>query len=189
MKLQLRIDGETPLLQASAIGLLLPTDTSHTRNASDIPPAEQAAGLVYKTREDNFGHPTSAFRTAFITAAQNFKFIKGRGNASKPLAAALSIEPSEFVTLVDRDGTPLQDYTVDVRIIQTKTKARLPSGKPRHDDWHCFMEIDLDERVWPESALPLFREICDYAGRAIGVGSGRPELRKLSFGKFGVTEL
>lgn len=188
---KLQIDGETPLMQSNGNQVLLPKGPTQRTKDTEFNPVEAAELGLYKDG-DKFGHPTSGFRSAFVEAAKQYKI--GRASASKLLSAALMIEPDMLVTLENAEGEPLtyEDMFVDVRVIVNKnTGGRMPAAKPRWNDWHCRMTLLVDERVWPtdEANERLLFEILDFAGRAYGVGSGRPELRKLSFGKFSVTRI
>lgn len=193
MRHKIRLDGLTSLLQSNGAQVLLPRMPKQraVKQQENFDAPGQAELGLYKMRGGEFGHPAAAFRGAFITAAKQYKV--GRQSASKMLAGALSIEPADLVVLTDKRGKPLSNYEVDVRVIVNHNAggARLPAAKPRFDDWHCFLTLELDEAVWPDTKEMdnLLFEIIGYAGRAIGVGSGRPELRKLSFGKFKATKI
>ena len=189
MKYSIQIDGRTPLMQSNGNQVLLPKGPTQRAKDMEFNPVEAAELGLYRDG-DTFGHPTAGFRSAFVEAAKRYKI--GRTSASKLLGAALMIDPGILVTLEDAKGKPLtyDDMEVDVRVIVNRnTGGRLPAAKPKWNDWHCKMELDLDDQVWPadEAGEKLLFEILDFAGRAYGVGSGRPELRKLSFGKFSVT--
>ena len=185
---KLRIDSISPLLQSNGAQILLPKAPKQ-KSAQVFNPTEAAALGVYQTKDKHYAHPTAAFRAAFISAANKYKI--GIRSAGGLLAGALEVEPADLVPLADKEGNALTEYTVDVRAIvnHNARNARLPAAKPRWDDWHCFLTLNVDEKVWPADQEDLLFEILDYAGRAIGVGSGRPELRKLSFGKFSITRL
>ena len=188
MRYRIKIDGKTPLMQSNGNQVLLPKGPTQRAKDMEFNPVEAAELGLYRDG-DTFGHPTAGFRSAFVEAAKRYKI--GRTSASKLLGAALMIEPGILVTLEDNKGKPLtyDDMEVDVRVIVNRnTGGRMPAAKPKWNDWHCKMELDIDDQVWPadEAGEKLLFEILDFAGRAYGVGSGRPELRKLSFGKFSV---
>lgn len=189
MKYLIQVDGKSPLMQSNGNQVLLPKGPTQRAKDLEFNPVDAAELGLYKDG-DTFGHPTAGFRSAFIEAAKRYKI--GRTSASKLLGSALMIEPDILVTLEDADGKPLthDDMEIDVRVIVNRnTGGRVPAAKPKWNDWHCKMELDLDDQVWPadEAGEDLLFQILDFAGRAYGVGSGRPELRKLSFGKFSVT--
>lgn len=188
---KIQVDGKTPLMQSNGNQVLLPKLPTQRAKIQEFNPVDDAELGLYKVGE-LFGHPTAGFRSAFVEAAKRFKI--GKSSASKLLGAALIIEPDTFVILEDADGKPLtrEDMEIDVRVIVNKnTQGRMPAAKPKWSNWHCRMTLIIDDQVWPgdEAGEKLLEEILDFAGRAYGVGSGRPELRKLSFGKFSVTRI
>lgn len=185
MRYELTLTGLTPLLQANAQELLLPKVTKQ-RGASDPPPAEKAAMLAYKLRSGEYGHPTAAFRAAFLSAAGRYKI--GMRGAASFLAGALDLEPADLAILLNpQTMKATSEYTVDIRtIVNRTTKARLPAAKPRWDAWAVKLIADIDEAVFGVEHEDLLMQIFEFAGKGIGVGSGRPELKKLSFGKFAV---
>ena len=185
--IKVRIDGLTPLLQSNGNQVLLPKAVEQKQKSQEFNPVEAAALGIYKLPDGTFGHPTAAFRSAFIAAAKQYKI--GKKSSASLLAGALELLPIDLVPLLDQAGNPLTEYNIDVRVIVVNRGAHLPAAKPRFDDWHCHLTLDIDDSVWPTGQEELLDKIMNYAGRAIGVGSGRPEMRKLSFGKFSATRV
>jgi hypothetical protein len=185
MKLALHIEGETPLLQNNAAVMLAAKET--TKAKADRPPNEQAATSVYM-QDDLYVHPTIAFRNAFIGGAKKVKSPLGRGFAATPFAAAATLHPLDYAVLSDSKGKPLTKYDIYVTTVRRppRTGGRVTSGRAKWNDWHVFLDLELDERIWPKEANDSLDAIFEFAGLMQGVGEHRPELRGIGFGKFKV---
>ncbi len=191
MRYKIQVDGKTPLMQDNGAKILLPKLPTQRAKTREFNPVEDVELCLYRVG-NSFGHPSAGFRSAFIEAAKRYKV--GRTSASRLLGSALMIDPADLATLTNIKGKPLtqEDMEIDVRVVvNPSTKGRMPAARPKWLDWHCQLILDVDDLVWPtdKAGEKLLFEILDFAGRAYGVGSGRPELRKLSFGKFSVTHL
>lgn len=178
MELHIQLVGESPLLQNN--GASINPQKAGTR-ARDYDPTLEAEQRLYRDPQTRqLGHPTLALYRAFIGGARPFRVR--RSSAAKLLAGALQIKPVPLVPLLQPDGQPIDQYQLDVRSVVV-SRQRIPRVRPRFDEWRLDLIVELDERVWEQSLVGLFKEIVGHAGRVVGLGDFRPE--KLGyFGRF-----
>jgi len=184
MELKLNIVGTTPLLQNNA-SVMLAGGPAKTRAEKDLPPHDQAPNRVYLNSEEQFVHPTVAFRNAIMGGGKEVKI--GRANAAKYLSGALLLNPQPSAVLLNqKTKKPFEKFDVHVAmVVMPSTGGRVIRGWPKFENWMVELDAYLDEVMWSESMETLQR-IFDFSGRLYGVGDGRPEKRKLGFGQFKV---
>ena len=185
MQINITIKGRTPLLcnkftdaaQLAASGI-----TSRLANTGDRgEPKEVAEGKLYLDQNDKPCIPQPNLFRCIIDAGKYFKNGK-----SKVTTIKSSIIPS----CVDLDGLTYaikskHGWMVDSRPVRIPaTGGRILAHRPCFNDWQLSFTVDLDTDVMSEG---LFRDICDKAGKAVGLGDFRPDC-KGPFGKFEVVK-
>lgn len=186
MELELEVKGLTPLLQNNAAPMLT-AKKGKTTAEKDPSPEYQASQGIYLNDDDQFCHPTVAFRSAILGGGKEVKI--GRSAASKYIAGALLLNPQPDVVLLTTEGEPFAEYDLHVAsVVMPSTKGRVVRGWPKFKNWQVHLSAYIDEEMWPADMETLER-VFKYAGTLYGVGDGRPEKRKLGFGQFEVKVL
>lgn len=115
---------------------------------------------------------------SICTAAGSFKF-RGQKTMTTVVAATISCE-SDNIPLGTSDFEVYEEY---VRI-PPRTGVMVKIGRPRLRDWTATMKLMVDDEMYAAENL---REIIAHAGKLVGIGAWRPQL-KGPYGRFEVTE-
>jgi hypothetical protein len=145
------------------------------------PPRVIAERCLYKCRKT--GEPVllaTALLKCIVDAGQDFKMLADQkkqwstGTTSR-LPGVISLDDEYFPVVTS-------GWEVDVRGV-TVARGKKPKFRPLFPDWSVTFEIELDdERIHPDE----FRAILEAAGRRIGLGVMRPQLKRV-YGKFSIT--
>lgn len=119
---------------------------------------------------------------SFCQAAKRFKAVN-KIPMSDLLASAISC-PVDRIPLLDEKGKPTDVYEVYAEWVRIppRTGAMVKIGRPRIRTWQMVVEIDL-----ADMSPKVVKEIIVMAGRTVGIGPWRPQL-KGPYGKFTVEE-
>lgn len=150
----------------------------------DIMRAEYHA---YKSGDDYF-IPSDHVRGALIGAGS---FLKSKvGNAKKSMknvvAAMFFVYPQELPILNLALMEKVKEFSIDKRSAVNKNiKARIITIRPRWDDWATEFTLEIDNDTITKETV---RELIQYAGNYVGIGSFRPTANGM-FGRFEVHSL
>jgi hypothetical protein len=153
------------------------------RDGLNTEPEKMAAFHSYIDEEGNYYIPDSHFKQAFVKGGA---FVKGKvGNSTKSMknvvAAMWMVTPSK-ISFRKFDG-------VDTRsAVNRNIHARIIVYRPIWYEWSCELTLVIDDDDKWALTEPMIRNIIDYAGRYIGVGSYRPE-HTGEFGRFRIDSI
>ena len=177
-KIQVMIEGETPLLMNSPAGMLEadPAKLKRRNKLKERDYEKEAEKVVYrdsKTRELYI--PATAVKGCLINATSWKKFGK---YALKPImAAAARIEPFQI-------GLGVKDYEVDLRTVVIQ-RSRVVKARPKLNKWKASFTIVYNENMIgdPNNKIQCLEE----AGERIGLLDVRPQ-KGGEFGCFRVSK-
>ena len=177
-----RVSGVTPLLQNNPLSMLAGGGAKKT-----IPtPRDEAESKAYRDTAGALVIPTAAFRAAILQAAAGFRINKQ--SARTILSGSLVLMPADVAPLL-RDDAPITAYEIDTRRAVVQRQGVLRSRPRIPTPWQVLLTLafDLgDDRASSHLAyLKVLLEIFENAGRFIGVGDFRPQVRG-TFGRFTV---
>jgi|ERR1035437_4353997 hypothetical protein len=173
------VRGIAPLMQARH---LTPAEehavtnraSSGKKKMKDFSDEEQMALHSYKNKKGQYIQMSEMFEAALVKAATSFK-MEGKKSYKDVFKSGILIDPIEIVH-------ESQKFTLDGRWGKNpNTGGAVWVVRPRIEQWSLSFEIQLlqDERVSNE----ILKEILEYAGIFVGVGSWRPK-----YGRFEVTK-
>lgn len=188
LQVEVVLSGITPMLHnaMSEQQLLDIRDkVKKAKSAARPKPREEADSKVYQLADGRPHLPVKNLYACLISAGQ-FVRLDGKRQISTAkatiLPGMLTIE-STVLPLVTADGQPAP-WEVDIQ------KGTNPNGgeavciiRPRFDDWHVTVTLEIDQEQMPES---MARALVDIAGKRIGLGDARPQ-RRGTFGRFVVS--
>lgn len=178
------IKGTAPLLQHNIEGAeaqMLNKGKRKSSGVADDP--EEWKGFLYKMNGNGkLGHPSSAFESAFVRAARDFKADKRRTMAEIAKAALFCNE-----TMIELVGKTGPDRVNRSSVVNPNTRGRGFRYRPEFDaGWVGRFSITLaDPDLLPESKA---HEIAEHAGRMIGIGNWRPKFGRFIITKWTVTK-
>ena len=181
-ELEVTVEAIQPLLMSNPVCKTNTADSG--RGKKEVPTREEEAeARAYRLPDGQLFIPAAAFRASLLAAAGAYRVgIRGL----KGLLAHIRIEP-EFVPLVDADGKPIKDYTIDVRrVVLTKMgkKVSISRARPRIEFWRATFRIVYDtELVGKGKEDEHLRTPLADAGSRIGVCDFRPQCNGW-FGRF-----
>jgi hypothetical protein len=183
MKIDITIEGKTPLLTNRFTDAAMMAATSGTRLSSigeKGSPAEQAEQKLYIGHDGKPMIPQPNLFRCLIDAGVFFKAGKSKVTTQKSsmIPACVEIEGIE-IPVEHKDP-----WAVDTRAVRIpSTGGRILCHRPCFNDWRLSFTAEIDEDM---ITAKLFRDIVDAAGKRIGLGDFRPAC-KGPFGKFVVT--
>lgn len=185
MRLEITIDGVTPLICNRFTDAAAETATNGTRLSSAAQdrgtPQEACAAKLYIGLDGNPMIPQPNLMRAIVEGGRFTKIGKTQVTTSKStiLYSCVDIAGAEVAI------THKQPWKVDTRAVRIpSTGGRILTHRPMFDDWKLSFEVDVDETIMGEK---VFRQIVDDAGKRVGLGDFRPAC-KGPYGKFVVTE-
>lgn len=173
------IIGISPLLQnnpAEFIGVADEVGLSKAKKKYND--EEEARARLYTGSSGLYYHPSCAFIRAMLRAVTNMKF--GKLAATRCIQGAVFATETESV-LLDADGEPLTEYTIDRRSVVI-VKNRVLRCRPCFPEWRVRLALEVDRDFLQESHV---REALSRAGRIVGIGDYRPD-KGGAFGRFRV---
>jgi hypothetical protein len=187
IQVRLRLSGITPLL-INALGedqlLAIRDKTKKAKNAAKPSVRDEADGKVYRLKSGDPHVPVRLLMSNFIAAGQ-FVRLDGKrqiSTADKTILPGMLTILSHECPLVNEHDKPAK-WEVDIQ------QGRNPNGgeavcivRPRFDDWHLEVEIEVDQAQMP---LTMARDLVDIAGSRCGLGDFRPQ-RKGTYGRYKV---
>ena len=149
------------------------------RDGLDTEPEKMAAFHSYITETGDYYIPSEHFKQSFVKGGG---FVKGKvGNATrsmKNIVAGQWMIPTEKIAFRKFDE-------VDIRsAVNQNVKARVITKRPKWNDWTCEFVLVVDDDGL--LTVATIKQIIEYAGRFLGVGSYRPE-HTGEFGRFTAT--
>lgn len=187
-----QITGISPLLQSNAAKVMEQQDKEAKDNQKRAiagkkvyDDKEEAEIRVYRTDDGkHFYQPASTFRAAMCAGMSGRKFDKTQ---ARYMISSCVFPVQEQCILLDYDGKPLTQYTLDKRPVVIKSgqkRNRILRVRPRFDEWMLNLLLEVDTVT-----MKLFQvtESLNVAGKLQGVGEFRPDPKdgKSGIGTFG----
>lgn len=188
--IELRIDGETPLVQhkfsEKAKNQIIATQQAgsqakgkRVREPKDFDAVYR--GAMHVSKEGWCGIPAGAFRNAMISACRTVGY---------------KMTHAKLAAFVLADGIEVDDATPLIRIYGEPKKhtayARNDNGsvdirvRPMWETWHAFVRIRFDSDMFSESdVINLMMRV----GMQVGIGEGRPDSKNsggMGWGTFSI---
>jgi len=140
-------------------------------------PKEECEKKLYKNKEGKIIQPSIHIEGALIHAAADGDFKKkGRKTYKDFFKSSVIVEPQEIFFKVPEDP---ENYEIDERPVVIQ-RNRVLAWRPKWSDWEFDFQIKvLQDEMIDDSTV---KDILEYAGMYIGIGSFRPK-----FGRFEVT--
>lgn len=137
--------------------------------------AVRAEYHCYRNKEGQCYIPSEQIRGALIGAGTYMKAkVGGRSKSMKILVAATFIPTPEEILIPDYDS-------IDKRSAVNKNiKARVMVVRPKWTDWSAEFTLNVYESTITKETV---KQLLDYAGNYVGIGSYRPTTNGL-FGRF-----
>lgn len=179
-KYDVQIKGLTPYLMAR---FDISDLSGTTRRRSGSPNTDDQLKIEYEKKaykiNGKYYIPATHILGCLTNAGKDIQ-IKGkkRANYSKPFASNIEINPEAIIL----DNQKPEMFVISG--VNPNTKGRVLIARPRFNQWEVeFVLICEDDQI-SEEAL---KDGLDIGGRAVGIGSWRPEKRG-KFGKFILTK-
>jgi hypothetical protein len=181
MELTIHIEGITPLLMHSPLGMKSSGEAPNI-NRKNIPtPEEEAEAATYRLPSGQFYLPGEAFRACLAGGAKGQKI--GKAFATN-LVKGTVFMLSDTVPLYDpTTGEALTEYEIDMRRARVQ-KQGIVRARPKLAKWGAAPTFDYDHTaISAEHIKTLFA----LGGERVGVGDYRPECSG-PFGRFHLTD-
>jgi hypothetical protein len=186
-KLQITVEGLSPVMMCSWQAMLQPEDAPTTKKKK-LTREEEAELKAYRNEEGQLVIPSRSFRSALMFVAASYKVPKSR----KTLRGFISHVRmgQEFVSLLTLKGKPVSDYIIDSRrVVNRTTKGAMISHRPKLNEWRCtFTLLFIPELIPVEDCKDQFEKLFNDAGIRAGVGSFRLNCEG-DFGAFKVIDI
>jgi hypothetical protein len=174
-KIQVEIEGATPLLMNSPHMMMEESEKKLKRKTTDYDHKEEAEKVAYRTEDGKLYVPSTAIKGCLINAASYQKIGK---YAAKPIVAGgVRIEPIEIDL-----GT--KDYKIDLRTVVIQ-RNRVVKARPRLDTWKAKFTIVYNENLIGNH--DIIRQFLEEGGERVGILDFSPR-NKGEFGTFKVTK-
>lgn len=183
MKFKIKIKGKTPYMQ-------------HRMDDTKLSEWEKKRGSIIERPEVSQGDATRAeyhcyrngkcyipaehLRGAMINAGSFLKAKVGNSRKSmKNIVAAMFFVEPEQITIPDYDA-------IDKRsAVNRAVKARVITIRPKWNKWQVEFTLLIDNETITQETV---RELLEYAGNYVGIGSFRPQNNGM-FGRFEVVSI
>jgi len=180
--LRFLIEGKTPLLMHNPNGSMAVEDNKPKKGKEVYIPEEDAEKSAYRFPDTgDLCMPSTAIRNATINGAKGLRYQK---KAAGPFISGALLLNDEYFPLVDADGNPITDYTIDTRRVVIQRAAIMRSRARVDTPW--FLEGTFIFN--PTCSIELIRTAMEDAGMIAGIGDYRIE-KKGPFGSFVVRDL
>jgi len=176
-----KIKGQTPLLMHNPKGSMTVTSNAPKRGKEIPTPEEEAERGTYRTEEGLLCVPSSAIRNCLLNGS---KGLKVGSRAAAPYISGAVLPTGEYFTLVNEDGSPIENYTIDTRRVVIQKQGIMRSRARIELDW--YIEGKFVYR--PTATIEVIYEAFKDAGQTMGLLDYRIE-KKGPFGSFTVEEL
>lgn len=173
-RVRVRIKGIAPGVMFQGKGLM---EQDGGKPGKPRPPEEEARLRAHWTgsgKGKQLCVPAVMLYNCFCKAAGFFKF-KGNMKMSTIVASTVAFEVDEIPL-----GTDQFETHVEYVRIPPKTGAMVKVGRPLLREWSAEFYLIVDDEMYDAAKL---EEIIRHAGKMIGIGAGRPELKR-PYGKF-----
>ncbi len=189
-KLEITVEGQTPLLMCSPAAMLIPEEDKPTTKKKKLKREEEAELRAYRDDVGNLVFPAIAFRNAVLKVATAYKVPKSRASLQSYIS---HIRPdTEFVPVLTVKGKPVSEYIIDSRRAvnrNSKPPAGIVVHRPRLDEWRCKFTLLCDPDLIPvEDVVSQFTTLLNDAGNRAGIGAFRPNCGGW-FGMFKVIDI
>lgn len=172
-KISVKIRGIAPLLHHAYKETMEERQTK--RKTVNLSKEEEAKDALYTDEKGEIYQPSNHIEGALIKASSNFKW-SGKKTYKDLMKSAILVEPQEIYFPESKN------YKIDVRTaVIPATRGRVFAIRPRWDKW--TMEFSIIVMDAENIANETLKQILEYAGRFIGIGTFRPK-----FGRFEVTK-
>jgi len=178
-EVNVKIEGITPLLMNSSIGVDDDVIKKVTGSTSKLAEAEQVCfKKLYMMPDGTVYQPGIHVERMLSESAKNYK-IKGKGKStySKIFGSAITVAPDAIPHLI-------KDWKVNAQnVVIPSTKGRVMCYRAEFPKWVLEFTIQvLDDQI----PLEVVKQVIEYGGIYNGLGDFRPQ-KKGKFGKFMVT--
>jgi len=183
-KILIRIEGITPLLCSNYVPEEDGKKAGKTNRFTGErgTPLEQAEKRLYRGVDGSLIIPSENM-FACITGGGKFHKANKRNVTTQSSSILYGCAEIEEIAIGLEHEQPWKVFSKPGRI-PPKTGARVLIHRPMFDDWALEFNLIIDEEI---IGSQFMREIVDDAGKRIGLGDWRPDLRG-RYGKFVVTK-
>lgn len=146
-------------------------------------PERLAAFHSYIDHEGNYFIPAEHFKQCMIKGAG---YVKAKvGTATKSMKSIVA-----GMWMIKEQRLPFRKFDeVDTRsAVNRNVKARIITHRPKWNDWDAEFTLVIDDDDRSKVTVDTIRQIIEYGGRYLGVGSYRPE-HTGEFGRFSVEQI
>lgn len=184
MKIDIRIEGTTPLITNKFTDAAAEAASNGTRAASAATdrgtPLEIAMSKLYTNGDDRPGIPQPNLLRCLVEGGRYHKVGKTQITTDKKSLLYACLDVEGVLIYIDHK----QPWKVDTRPVRIPaTGGRILAHRPMFDDWALEFTASLDLEIL---SAKLLRAIVDDAGKRVGLGDFRPAT-KGPFGRFVVT--
>ena len=179
-RIAVTIRGLPPGVIFQGKGLMAADEGDTGKKKKHRPAAEEAKLRAHWTKvdgKDQLCIPWVMLYQAICAAAGSFKF-RGQKTMATIVAATISCEQDRIPLGTDQFEV-MEEYVK----IPPKTGSMVLVGRPRLSKWQASFVMVVDDEMYAAENL---RDIIAHAGKLIGIGAWRPQL-KGPYGRFEVT--
>ena len=183
MEIEIHIVGITPLICNRFTDAAALEASGGVRGSSAVAerktPQDIAESKLYRGLDGTLMIPQPNLLRSLVDGGKFHKSGKKQITTKEEsmLFACLDIEAAE-IPIIHK-----QPWRVDTRaVVIPSTKGRILAHRPMFDDWRLEFTVSLDTTIVGPG---VFRQICDDAGKRIGLGDFRPA-RKGPYGRYRV---
>lgn len=166
-EIDVSIEGETPLLMHSAMGMVVQTVKKNPAKQYD--PKVDAENVAYRTKDGYLFVPGRCVKACLLNAASWYKF--GKKSAKPIIAGCTRIEPQEII-LTNKKGKKQKDYEIDIRPVVVQ-RARIMRARPSIKEWILSFKLVYNSELIQET--DILRLILEEARQRIGLLDNRPQ--------------
>lgn len=168
--LEFTVEGISSVLMHNWRGNLR-AETGLAKKKEKPTPEQEAPKYVYRDAEGHLALPATHMRKSMIDAAGRFPAPGVRYRYSYIIKGALQLDPIHTMfTLHAEDGTPIDDYEVNVERVVIGN-AGIERGRPEIMPWFMTCRYLIDMSLTDVESL---QKVIATAGRMHGVGDYRP---------------
>ena len=176
-----KIKGQTPLLMHNPAGSMTVSSNAPKRGKEIPTPEEEAERGTYRTEEGLLCVPSLAVRNCLLNGS---KGLKVGSRAASPYISGAVLPTDEHFILVNEDGSPIENYTIDSRRAVIQKQGIIRNRAKIELDW--YIEGKFVYR--PTATIEVIYEAFKDAGQTMGLLDYRIE-KKGAFGSFTVEDL
>ena len=180
-RIEILIRGLPPGIIFQGKGVMAADECESGKKKKHREPAEEArlrAHWMTVAGKKELCIPWVMLYQSICTAAGSFKF-RGQKTMSTIVAATISCE-TDRISLNTDQFEVLEEYVK----IPPKTGSMVLIGRPRLPKWQATFVLVVDDEMYAAENL---RDIIAHAGKLVGIGAWRPQL-KGPYGRFEVSD-